>query len=65
MKEAERLAWNYGYEDIAVISAVGTREYYKKNGYRLYNTYMVKKIENTPIKDGGEGAIFIYLKNKF
>ena len=46
LKEAERLAWNYGYEDIAVISAVGTREYYKKNGYRLYNTYMVKKIEN-------------------
>ena len=25
----------------------------------------IKKIENTPVKDGGDGAIFIYLKNKF
>ena len=36
---------------------------YIQNNDDLLN--MVKKIENTPIKDGGEGAIFIYLKNKF
>ena len=36
---------------------------YIQNNDDLLNK--VKKIENTPVKDGGEGAIFIYLKNKF
>jgi len=31
---------------LAIISGVGAREYYKKLGYRLYKTYMVKKISN-------------------
>ena len=35
---------------------------YIQNNDDLLN--MVKKIEYTPVKDGGEGAIFIYLKNK-
>ena len=36
---------------------------YIQNNDDLLNK--IKKIENTPVKDGGEGAIFIYLKNKF
>lgn len=42
MAEAERLAKEVGYEKIAVISAIGTREYYKKLGYSAEATYMVK-----------------------
>jgi elongator complex protein 3 len=42
MDEAERIAKEAGYSKIAVISAVGTREYYKKLGYELEETYMVK-----------------------
>jgi len=29
---------------IAVISGIGTREYYKKLGYNYENTYMVKEL---------------------
>ena len=35
---------------------------YIKNNYDLLDK--IKKIESTPIKNGGEGAIYIYLKNK-
>lgn len=45
MKEAEEIAKNYGYKKIAVISGVGVRDYYRKLGYRLKNTYMIKKIK--------------------
>ncbi|MBI2634851.1 tRNA uridine(34) 5-carboxymethylaminomethyl modification radical SAM/GNAT enzyme Elp3 [Candidatus Peregrinibacteria bacterium] len=44
MKEAERLARQTGYEKIAVISGIGTRQYYKKLGYVLSGTYMVKNM---------------------
>ena len=36
---------------------------YIQNDEDLLN--IIKKIEKAPTKDGGEGAIFIYLKNKF
>ena len=42
MKKAEEISKEGGYKKIAVISAVGTREYYKKLGYKLEGTYMVK-----------------------
>ncbi|MDH4330567.1 MAG: tRNA uridine(34) 5-carboxymethylaminomethyl modification radical SAM/GNAT enzyme Elp3 [Candidatus Moranbacteria bacterium] len=45
LKEAERIAKKeFGAEKIAVISGVGVRGYYRKNGYRLRDTYMVKSI---------------------
>ncbi len=40
IKEAEKIAKN---KKIAVISGVGAREYWEKNGYILDETYMVKK----------------------
>jgi len=41
--EAERIARDeFGMKKIAVISGVGVRNYYRKNGYRLRDTYMVK-----------------------
>lgn len=42
MAEAEKIAHNRGYKKMAVISAIGTREYYRKLGYSLEGTYMVK-----------------------
>lgn len=44
MEAAEKRAAKAGYKKIAVISAVGTREYYRKLGYKLEETYMLKKL---------------------
>jgi elongator complex protein 3 len=44
MAEAERLARTAGYGKMAVISGIGVRAYYRKLGYRLQGTYMVKKL---------------------
>lgn len=42
--KAEELAKMNGYRKIAVISGVGVREYYRKLGYGLEGTYMVKNL---------------------
>jgi elongator complex protein 3 len=43
--EAERIAGDeYGLEKIVVISGVGVRNYYRKSGYLLRDTYLVKKL---------------------
>jgi elongator complex protein 3 len=45
IEEAERITKEeFRLNKIAVISAVGTRAYFRRLGYRLENTYMVKKI---------------------
>eukprot|EP01028_Stygiella_incarcerata_P010798 TRINITY_DN5781_c0_g1_i1.p1 TRINITY_DN5781_c0_g1~~TRINITY_DN5781_c0_g1_i1.p1 ORF type:complete len:549 (+),score=119.85 TRINITY_DN5781_c0_g1_i1:228-1874(+) len=45
MEEAERIAREeHGSVKIAVISAVGTRNYYRKLGYELEGPYMVKPL---------------------
>jgi len=41
---SEIIAWWYGYKQIAIISGVGVRNYYKKMGYELKDTYMVKTL---------------------
>lgn len=40
--EAERIAREHGYTKMAIISGIGVREYYRKLGYHLEETYMVK-----------------------
>ncbi len=40
--EAERIAQEKGYAGIAIIAGVGVREYYRKLGYELDRSYMVK-----------------------
>ncbi|XP_054431985.1 elongator complex protein 3 [Pteronotus mesoamericanus] len=46
MEEAERIAREeHGSGKIAVISGVGTRNYYRKIGYRLQGPYMVKTLK--------------------
>lgn len=44
MEDAENFAREAGYKKMAVISGIGTREYYKKKGYSLKGTYMVKML---------------------
>ncbi|CAB3998000.1 probable elongator complex 3 [Paramuricea clavata] len=45
MEEAERIARDeHDSEKIAVISGVGTRNYYRKLGYDLEGPYMTKMI---------------------
>ncbi|MFH1620557.1 MAG: tRNA uridine(34) 5-carboxymethylaminomethyl modification radical SAM/GNAT enzyme Elp3 [Patescibacteria group bacterium] len=44
MELAEQIAKREGYSKMAVISGIGVREYYRKLGYRLNQTYMVKKL---------------------
>jgi elongator complex protein 3 len=42
--KAEEIARENGFKRIAVISGVGVREYYRKLGYTLEDTYMIKKL---------------------
>ena len=46
LKTAELIAYKSGYHKVAVISGVGVRNYYRKFGYVLDNTYMVKTFNN-------------------
>lgn len=42
MAKAEELAKESGFKKMAVIAGIGTREYYRKFGYELEGTYMLK-----------------------
>lgn len=44
MLEAEKIASEAGAPRMAVIAGVGVREYYKKLGYELKGTYMIKDL---------------------
>jgi elongator complex protein 3 len=45
VKEAEKITKKeFGLKKIAVISGVGVRDYWKKLGYKLKETYMIRKI---------------------
>jgi len=44
IERAEEITYDCGLSKIAVISGIGVREYYKKRGFELQGTYMVKVI---------------------
>ena len=45
LREAERIARDeFGKTRVAVIAGVGVREYYRRFGYELVETYMVKAL---------------------
>lgn len=48
IEKAEEIAVKCGYHKIAIISGTGARDYYRKFGYTLEDTYMIK---NLPIKN--------------
>ncbi|WP_405280538.1 tRNA uridine(34) 5-carboxymethylaminomethyl modification radical SAM/GNAT enzyme Elp3 [Methanobrevibacter sp.] len=44
LKEAENIAIDSGKEDVAIISGIGSRNYYRKFGYEKVGPYMMKKL---------------------
>lgn len=44
IKNAEEISKKAGFHKMAVISAIGTREYYRKRGYQLGQYYMTKSL---------------------
>jgi elongator complex protein 3 len=44
IKQAEEIAKSFDYNKIAVISAIGTRGYYAKQGYKLEKLYQLKEL---------------------
>lgn len=42
VRKAEEIAHNLGFKKIAIISGTGVRNYYRKQGYHLEETYMLK-----------------------
>ncbi len=44
VKEVEKICKKNRINKLAVISGVGVRDYYRKLGYKLENTYLIKKI---------------------
>ncbi|HEX7587232.1 MAG TPA: GNAT family N-acetyltransferase, partial [Anaerolineae bacterium] len=45
VEQAVQIARNAGYRRIAVISAIGTREYYRKLGFELGELYMARSLD--------------------
>jgi elongator complex protein 3 len=45
LQEAEELTSEEGLNGIAVISGIGVREYFRKNGYERSGQYMTKVIK--------------------
>lgn len=48
VKKSEEIVRSLGIKKIAVIAGVGVREYYKKLGYKLENSYMIKDLMVPP-----------------
>ena len=44
LKEAEKLSIDNGYDQVAIISGIGSRNYYRKFGYEKIGPYMMKKL---------------------
>jgi elongator complex protein 3 len=44
LSTAEKIAKEAGFRQLSVISGVGVRAYYFKNGYELEGTYVIKRI---------------------
>ena len=44
LKEAEGIAIDNGKEEMAIISGIGTRNYYRKFGYEKVGPYMMKRL---------------------
>jgi elongator complex protein 3 len=47
IEEATRIATEHGYTKLAVISAIGTREYYRKRGFGDGELYQIKALKSS------------------
>ena len=64
LKMAESAALEAGFSQMAVISGIGVRDYYRKNGYELSGSYMMKPIQReasvpTPSDSGFPTSIIV------
>jgi ELP3 family radical SAM enzyme/protein acetyltransferase len=50
LKMAHKYAVYHQYNRIAVISGIGVRDYYRKRGYKLGDTYMIKDLSSSSFK---------------
>lgn len=57
LEMAEKIAVVNSYEKMAIISGIGVRDYYRKFGYELSDTYMIKTLPT--IDDSNYGSICI------
>ena len=48
LKKAEEISFENNIHKVAIISGVGVREYYEKDGYELVHNYMIKKLYQYP-----------------
>lgn len=46
IEEAEKIAIQNNIYKMAIISGTGVRDYYRKQGYELHNTYMIKNLHS-------------------
>ena len=44
LREAENISIDNGYDQVAIISGIGSRNYYRKFGYEKVGPYMMKKL---------------------
>jgi len=49
LKIAETISSRAGYEQMAIISGIGVRDYYGQRGYELRGSYMMKKLKSADI----------------
>ena len=51
IEEACRIAANFGFQRIAVISAIGTRQYYESRGFERGDYYLIRNLSNPAAND--------------
>jgi ELP3 family radical SAM enzyme/protein acetyltransferase len=51
LKIAEDISVKHSFNKVAVISGIGVRDYYKKRGYNLEGTYMIKNIKSSEYRN--------------
>jgi ELP3 family radical SAM enzyme/protein acetyltransferase len=61
LQAAEEIAVGHGYEQMAVISGIGVRGYYQKNGYELRGSYMMKSLAKVEVSILIASAILLAL----
>ena len=45
VQKAEEISFKHGYNKYAIISGVGVREYYRRQGYNLKGAFMIKEFK--------------------
>lgn len=61
LNAAEKIACNNSYKQIAVISGIGVKNYYRSNGYNELDTYMVKDLPLVTLFSGFMHMLFFFI----